>query len=416
MDHKGKMFPYATDLASEDITFTSGQKATVHAAVKPGWKIAYPASWWTILAKPYPLIVTAPPLSKEEKFKKTWMAATNVKEAHPLVTGVPAVDWRIEVRNKESGWNDILKGYKKMSMGNGGEWRLLLEKRFSPYHAALTYPLTRTRKNYLTAGDTPKDCTTLTDVLYETYGQKELFELIDYDGLKHRHVGQKPGEPWVWATCAGWGGIPKYLKSKNKEKYFERVLALYYFCSRNKERIDELLKGAKDVAALCDAEAQKNPKLKEFAERIKKTCHHAEELWKEEDDKFVKGVKANIKSKSKYGGRWFLILTEADAESVHLDENLFKKIKAYYEKIYDGGGKAVRSHWTNPGGMLDGIVSGERTIINRIGQEAALSGVHTPEEYALALKIRALVQKTLRKAHYKEGPPSQGFSASKDKR
>jgi len=405
MDHPRKLFPYKNSLAEAKLDYAHEVKPRErpykYAVVKTGWKFPYKASWYTILAKPYPLVKRLENMKNE---KGEYVIAGNIKKAAPPVSGIPSETWSVRSRYK-FGWSDVMNTYRFMSRSEGGEWVLNLEKRFKPYHAAVTYPRTR----YL---GTPKDAITVSDVLYETLGKAEAYKVVDHAGLKGRWVGIPKGEPTVDATCAGWHMLNTYFKNKQKDKFLERLQGMYNFCHYNKVRIDEFRKMARDVIAAC-REASKDAKLKALSTRLIHCAEHVEELWEEENKHFRKSVITSLKTKSKFRGQWFLFegLTEAEAKKIELDDKFFKRIKDHCLASYDSYLKKgtpthlVRPHWTDPGGTLDGIISCARRVACRIRQEAALAGVHSPEERAFALKIRGMVQKTLRNFHLKEGWP-----------
>ena len=385
MDDKAKLFPYR-ELEDKKFVYNKVIAPTrdyKYAEYKTGWKFPYKAAWWTTIAKP----------------------------ARNTVAGLPALVVVPEARqNRWGGWTDLLNSCKRLSVNMNGEWVLTLEDRFKPYYAALTYPKTRS--------GTPKQNYTVTDVLYETLGQKEVFDIINYAGFSGRRVGIPRGEPKIDATCAGWGGVPKTLKSRDKAKFMERQQACYNFCFYNKVRTNEYRKSAKEIIAVCEKAAAANPKLKFVSERLIKIAHIAEELLEEETEKFRKGVIQNR-------DRYWRFVTDEEAAKLELNAELFKQLQDYYIKVYNDwaekdNAKAMslisRSNWTTPGGLLDGIVDGERQIAGRIRQEAALVCVHSPEERELALKVREMAQKSLARPHMKEMPPSGRASASKEGR
>jgi len=395
MDHAGKMFPYVDGLATRKLSYDtplSSSRKYRYTQVQTGWKIPFSASWFTMLAKPYPLVVSVP--HGKGKYDKIQFAK-NTTKVNPPLSGQPVATLLLSTR--KSGWNDIKSSFIKLSWNNGGTWVLQLDQRFSPYHAAVTYPKTRT-------SNTPRNVVTVSDVIYEALGKDEAYAVVDYAGLKWRGVGVPKGEPKVDATCAGWGGLNKYFNGKQKDRFTERLQGCYNFCFYNRKRTDEYLKAAHDIIELCKKES-KNPKLKNFAARLTLTSKHAEELFDEENMKFREAVKKSVKTKSKYAGNWHLFFTAEEAEKVNLDDALFKKIKDYHTKSFTDGGRISRSHWTTPGGILDGTLDGERRVACRIRQEAALSAVNSPEERAFALKVRDIAQKALRVFHMKEAWP-----------
>jgi len=384
--------PYVEGLDKKQINYAHkvGSRSYKYGTVPTGWKLPCRACWYTILSKPFPLITKA---------KKK--GAFNIKDGAEFVSGVPADTWWLETKYK-NGWNDITNSYRKMSRGEGGSWVLDLEQRFAPYHAAVTYPKTR----YI---GTPKDFITVSDVLTEALGKETAHKIVDYAGLKGRWVGIPKGQPTVDATCAGWGGLAKYLQAKNKEKFMERLQGCYNFCHYNRKRTDEYRTMAKAVIAACK-EAEKNPKLKKLASRLAHTATHIEGVWEHENHEFRETVKMYLKTKKEWGARWFLIFTNEEAEKIEFNDFCFKKIQDHFIKIFNngnGGNKwaANRAQWTDVGGMLDGIAVGVRRAAARLRQEAALAGVHTPEERAFAIQVRDMVQGALRNFHLKEGWP-----------
>jgi len=411
MDHKDGLFPYIENLSADKLTYNlpvrQEYKGLFYAEVKSGWKFPFAGGWWAIVAKPQTLVM---PEHGRNKAGGPIFAAT-VKERNEPVGGMPSSSY---VAHKfRGGWDDVLKTYQKVNGTGapGSEWMLHLEERFGPYHAALLYPKTRTRASYRTMGTTPPDAMTFAELLIETLGKKEAFAVVDYDGISRwvghggRGTGIPKGQPKIDATCAGWGVLPKTIKT-NKAKYMERTQACYNFCFYNKVRIDEYLKMAKDVITFCKDTSKKNPKLKDLAERVAKAAEYADKLWEEENTSFRGRVLKSVGSKSRYGGKWFNFLSKEDAEKVCLDADFFKKIKEHFVKCFDdpeGKKKISRSQWTDTGGTLDGIVAGERAVAIYIRQEASLSGVRTPEEREWAFKIREMTQKALRFPHDKEG-------------
>ena len=232
-------------------------------------------------------------------------------------------------------------------------------------------------------------------MLYEALGKEEAYKVTDFEGLTWRYVGIPKGEPSVLATCAGFGPVNKSLRSKNKQKFEHHLQAIYNFCFYNRKRIDEFRDMAKKVIEVCNAET-KNSKLKMFSQRMIETAKRSEELWEEVNvELFRPGLK-------KHAAIWGGIVNADEIDKTYLDEAFFKKVKAYFEKAFKENLKVSRSHWVHPGGILDGIISEERRVAARIRQEAALVGIHSPEERELALKIRDLAQKALRHYHLKE--------------
>jgi len=414
---------YVDDLDTRNISYdrTVKPRRYKYAEVRTGMKIPFDAYWWTAIAKPlgkgftypsfsgYGWVPPAKPVAQDPPGQPTWMWPGQKPGA-----GVPVWMWMVSNKPGRS-WTDILNYVPYASTTVGGEWVLHLEQRWSPYYAAVTYPKARGADSKSTPtpkGKTPADKMTLSDILYETLGEKEVKEIIAAEGLKGRWVGIPKGEPSIPATCAGWGVVPRSLKARNKSDYMKRVQACYNFCFYNKARTDEMRGAAKEIAELCKQNSGKAG-VRSFAARVAHSADQVEEFYREDNAKFRKTIQG-------FSQKFPELISPADAANANLDAAWFKRLKGYYERVYNDwaekdNAKAVkmiyRSHWTSTGGTLDGLVWNERRLLKRVGQEATLAGSESAEARALALKVRALVRQGLLNPHMKEGGLSRDYYA-----
>ena len=380
-----------------DFTKTVRGRRYKYATVETGIKVPFSAHWWTVIAK-----APGKPIPEQPEF---------IRSSKKPSGGGPVWMWMLKGK-PGTGWGDILSGYQQASViGAGGKWQLDLEQRWGPYLAAILYPKSRaggSKALSVPPGRTPPNRATLSEILYDTLGQKEVHEIVGFEGFAGRWVGIPEGQPSIPATCAGWGVLPRSLKGKDRKAFIERTQACYNFCYYNKARIDEFRDAAKSIIELCRKRSG-DPKLKALAERTIHYAQKCEEFWEEDNLKFRKTAQQFAKKHPE-------IMSQEEAANASLDAKFFKRMHDYYDKVFKDwahkdNAKAMkmisRSHWTSPGGMLDGIVWNERKLLNRTCQEATLAGADNPEARQLALEVRAMVRKAMFKPHMKEGAPAR---------
>jgi len=357
------------------------------AEIKTGFKPPFNATWKACIARP----VGEASVKWDLPMEASPSGMSVRKFGFPRKMREPTVTYV---------WDDVTGRTLWPNVKLGGEWTLHLAERFGPWYAAVLYPQT--------GGGS-----TLTDLLVACIGKKEFSEIIIAKELQHRKTYIPRGEPSIPATCAGYAKVPKTMASKSKDVYMTRIKACYNFCYYNYKRIEHYQKFSKELAAHCK-EKSGDAKLKATAERVIKYCGELGTLWKMEHDhyrhKFLKGIMKRTPN----------FLSKEQTDNLNLDDKFIKHVYDYYVKAYsEHVDKGVpvkklcnRSHWTGLGGVLDGILLHTRRRIQRIAQEASMTGIDSPEARAFAIEIRKKARVVLGAPHYKEGVGTAASHAS----